>query len=121
MNALTRRLVTETAKANKAAARENGQRFADLVSEAWWTYILGKYGWRIQQKLLAMARIECPKMFDEDGDLLNYIPWISDWEFSLSDRIVQRLGERAERDPELRLDDWGDLPRRIAEPQMELF
>lgn len=118
MNALTRRLVTEVALAHKAAARANDWQFAGLVEEAYWIELHGELGWRMREKLLDMARRDNPEAFDEDGVIISLRV---DLEVSrllsaylVSDRFLRRH-------PEWELHhDWGDLPVRLAEPQMEL-
>lgn len=121
MNDLTRRIVTEVAKQNKSAAQKGGFRFDGLVMSAHWNAVILSHGVDLKARALRLWHTWHPDHFDDDGFLRDYIPSLGDLEICISNRVENVLVRKVNRDPDLRLDDWGDLAERIASPQMELF
>ena len=120
MNALTRQIVTQVAQENKALARRNDDGFRFRVREAHWAEMIARYGWQMKVRALELWKIYHPEHFE--GEFLrDYDPRVFDLDVALSHIVSRVLGRKIKRTPDLQLFDWGDLPQRVAEPQMALF
>ena len=122
MNQLTRSLVIQTAKKYKSAAKKNDSNFLHLLESAHWNEIVGRYGFEIQCRAMRLIAFSRPELFDSDGYIKSYDNQVYDLELEISRICVRIIERKIQRDPELRLDlDYGDLPERIADPQLVLF
>ena len=124
MNELTRQVVIRVAKANKALAKKNDISFDFKVRDEHWETLLAKYGWIMKERSLHIWRLFHPEHFDKDGDayyIQDYKGKIFDIDMELSRIVCRVLKRKIARNPELQLDDWGDLPVQTVDPQLKLF
>lgn len=121
MNELTKQLVIETAKANKAAAKKNDKQFRFLVQSNHMTEMIGLHGWQMKQRSLEIWRWLHPEHFD--GEFLrDYHSLVFDVDVALSRLTMRVLARKIAREAELQLHfDWGDLPKLTINPQLELL
>jgi hypothetical protein len=117
MNALTRRIVTEVAKKNKAAAERNDREFQMLVEAAWWTHVLLEHGVTLQSRALRLWQQFHPEQFS-DGYLCDYDPWVYDVELAISDIVGRAMQRIVDRNPELQLTAYGDWPAECLKPKL---
>lgn len=126
MNELTKRIVIETAQANKAEAKkyhetENYKRFRWLVQVAHHHEMIRLHGWQLKQRSLEIWKCFHPEHF-EDEFLRDHDYRVFDIDVALSHITLRVLARKIARDPELQLHyDWGDLPKLTVNPQLELF
>jgi hypothetical protein len=115
MNELTTQLIWQTARDNRADAKNLNDRFHWLLDQAWQAEIIDKLGVSRMQRAQQIWSWFHPEDFDIDGDDL----WLTNWGIEIKlNQIVQRLIARhIRRNPEWELhSDYGDLPRRIVAP-----
>lgn len=120
MNALTMTLIQETARANKVAAKNNGDQFCWLMRCAHEGYLIAEIGYRLKQRALDLFRQFHPEFFD--GEFIQDYHRIGfDLDVELSEIAARVMWRKVDRDPALQLvEDYGDLPERIAEPQYDI-
>ena len=122
MNQLTRSLVIQTAKKYKSAAKKNDSDFGYLLGLVHWDNLINRLGPELQSRAMRLFARYHPELFDSDGYIKSYDNQVYDLELEISRLCVRIIERKIQRDPELRLDlDYGDLPERIADPQLVLF
>ena len=122
MNEITRRLVIETAKKHKPAAKRNDREFMEMVLNAYWMHMMSEYGVELKMRALDLFRQFRPEFYDRHGYLNEFQETAFDIDLALSGIITGILDRKITRDPELRLHyDWGDLPKLTVDPQLSLF
>jgi len=122
MNQLTRSLVIQTVKRHKSAAKKNNSDFGHLLGVAHWNEVINRLGPELQSRAMRLFARFHPELFDSDGYIKSYDNQVYDLQVKISRICVRIIERRIQRDPELRLDlDYGDLPERIADPQLVLF
>ena len=125
MNELTRKVVTETALVNKAAARKNDISFDFLVRSAHWDTLIDLHGVDLKMRSLEIWQWWHPEQFCQmpagdyvldDGDPRGF-----DVDVELSRIVMRVLRRKIAREPDLQLLDWGDLPKVTVDPQLSLW
>lgn len=121
MNEITQTVVAQAARDHKAEAKRNGEKFTHLVQVYHWDEIINRAGWQLKSRALQIWEWFHPELF-VDGILDDGAgPWAFDVDVALSRLVVRVLERKIKRDPELKLEDWGDLPQRVADPQLRMF
>ena len=123
MNNLTFEIVTQVAQEHKAAARKNDLAFDFKVRNAHWDEMIGRYGWQLKERALRLWRQYHPEMFvwDEDCWVLDDgNVWYATCDYVISTIVVRVLKRKISREPALQLEDWGDLPKQVADPQIRM-
>lgn len=116
MNELTKQLVIKTAKQNKAAAKENGDRSYALLLAEHKSWLIGEYGWKLKQRSLELFKLWQPGLFDGEY-IRDHYNFVFDINVELSHITMRVLWRKVGRDPELQLNkDWGDLPLLTVQP-----
>jgi hypothetical protein len=125
MNEITKECVKRAVKKSKRLALVNNDQFAYIVEKIHWDLMLAKYGWKLKQRSLELYYQFNPLVYvnmGKDGWVLDDgFPMGFDLDMRLSHKTVAVLERKIARDPELQLEDWGDYPLILAEPQMSLF
>ena len=116
MNDLTAYLVRETVETlPRAHSLENGDKFASAVIEKYNLHMTAEYLVPLLQRVYRLWQYYHPERFEYDDDG-NFWPkyWDDELVFSgICKRILQR---HIDRTPELQLNDWGDLPIQLVNP-----
>jgi len=124
MNEITERVVREVAMGNKAVARRNDITFDFLVRDAHWDELVRRYGWRLKERALVIWRWYHPEMFELGSDgvwyLRDYVGQVFDVDLALSGVVGRVLRRKCKREVALQLEDWGDLPVRLVDPQIRM-
>lgn len=121
MNALTKQIVAQVAKDNKALALRNDSAFAHQVRVAHWQHLLAEHGIDLKQRALDLWQRCHPEMFDDQGWLKCCHCRLAACDIALSHIAARVLQRKIARTPALQLTPWGDYPVTIAQPQMNLF
>lgn len=116
MNELTERLIRETANQYKYLAKKNDWNFHAKVHEAYWIHIHAEITRPLQVRFYRIFAALYPECVDDDG-----LPIAWKLELEISDKLIEMVYRVLDKNPELQLDKFGDLPQRIAEPQIKLF
>ena len=124
MNEITIESVNRAVKISKSEAKKNGHDFEYIVLNQHWEIMIEKFGWKIKQRFLYKFQKLRPDFFVWDHD-----DWIIDdgttkgfcIDKNISERTMQIMKRIIARNPELQLEDYGDLPVRIAQPQLTMF
>lgn len=119
MNELTKRMVVQAVKKNRASAK-SGRGFEFHVINEHWDYCIDKFGVDIKQGLLDELEETNPEYF-EDGLIKDYLPQVYDLDLELSHKTVKLLRQKIAETPALQLDDWGDLPKIVANQSDDIF
>jgi hypothetical protein len=124
MNELTRAIVTKVAKENKAMAKKNDISFDFAVRNEHWNQMISRFGWKMKVRALELWFQFHPEMYQQYGNEL----FLDDGhkrgfeiDVELSNIVERVLKRKIGRQKELQLEDWGNLPKEIADPQMRLF
>lgn len=119
MNDLTYNLLTELGKKYKKQAEKNDADFRFIVYNAYCDRIVETIAADKMLRACRLWRAFHPEHFDDSGYLLDYEPSIYDIELVLSDIVMRLTWRIVERSPELKLDEWSEVPQ--AEVQLKLF
>lgn len=120
MNKITRDLVINTAVEHKAAAQKNGSDFLHFVKRNHVNWLIAEHGWIYKQRAVELFRQFHPEVYD--GEFIqDYHQLGFDLDMCLSEIAMRCLWRTVVRNPDLQVDEWGDLPAKIANPQMSLF
>ena len=114
MNELTKQVVTETALKHKRLALVNDYTFAMYVDGAYWMEIMVMVGIDMKFRALHLWQLFHPERFDDEDFLQHF-----EDDIIISAIVERRLNAYVDRRPELRLDDWGDLPQRVIAEMVE--
>ncbi len=125
MNDLTEKVVRETALEHKALAKKNDLTFDFKVRDNHWGELIDLHGARMKMRAVEIWRWFHPEMFMDvgDGDWVlddGAGGWVFDADLELSQIVGRVLRRKRDRDPALWLDDWGDYPVRVVDPQLSL-
>jgi hypothetical protein len=122
MNEITRALVIETAMKHKAAAKRNDYEFHHLMKTAHWDHMVATFGVRFYFRFCHLLSLFRPEFFDKDGYIREFADFVFDLDREISLRVAGLIERKIAREHECQFtDDWGDLPRLTADPQLELF
>lgn len=116
MNDITRQIVTNTARKYKRLAGENGHDFYLKVQEAYHIYLMGEIGYRRKERALRLFHIFRPDVFDQAGYLMDCTRRGYEIDVCISRIAIDSMYRLAPP-----LDDYGNLPVKIAKPQMTMF
>ncbi len=119
MNRLTEDLVRAAIEEMpRAQALENGEKFENAVIERYNLHMTAEFLVPLLQRAYQHWQHYHPERFeyDEEG---NFWPKYYDDELIFSGICKRLLQRRIDRTPELQLDDWGDLPVQLVDPNAE--
>ena len=118
MNDLTCRLVREAVNfVPRNYSIENGDKFAAAVTQIYNLHMTAEYLVPLLQRAYQHWQYHHPERFEYDGD--DFWPKYYDDELVFSGICQQILQRRIDRTPNLQLDDWGDLPTQLVNPNTE--
>lgn len=120
MNELTHRIVEQVAREHLQDAALNNSNFQYYAITEWQNHLIAKFAPELQEFLFEILAIKIPHVFERaEGRLFikPYEPWFYDLEILASHYLMEVLTLCAQAMIEYRLDDWGNLPCRISEPQ----
>jgi len=110
MNDLTKRLLAEAAKKYKTLAERNDADFHFHVYNAYCDHIIDVLGSGLMLRACRLLKLFSPQYFDPDGYLLDYVPCVYNVELKLSAMVMRMAWKIVERTPELKLDEWDEVP-----------
>lgn len=119
MNAITKRIVVEVAKAYPGHARKNDHEIRHKIMERWWGEMIDLMGMELKINVEGTFVKAYPHMAGRDG-YLDPGYYGTEIEFMLDELVVDLIEGIVEAFPDLlQLSDYGDLPRITVEPQLE--
>jgi hypothetical protein len=122
MNELTEMLVRKTARKYKTLAKRNDAEFREAVRIEHWSLMIDRLGVKLKQRAMDLLSQFRPEFFDNDGYIKEFADMVFDLDCCLSNLAIRVMNRKVNRDKNLKLTyDWGDLPEKIANPQMRLF
>lgn len=116
MNELTKRVVTKTVDEYKYLAKQNDYDFRCKVEQAYWIEIHSLITVELLYRFYHLMSVLYPECMDDDE-----LPKSYKLEERISDKLISMVNRVIDRHWWLQLDDYGDLPQRLAQPQMKLF
>ena len=115
MNTLTYHIVRETiADIPKTHAIENGEKFAAAVTQQYNLHMTTEHLVPLLQRAYRLWECYHPERFEYEGN--NFWPKYYDDELVFSGICSRLLQRRIDRTPELQLEDWGDYPIQLTNP-----
>ena len=122
MNELTEKLVKQAAKKYKSLAKKNDAEFREAIRIEHWNLMVDKLGVDFKKRSMALLNIYRPDFFDNDGYIHEFADMTFNLDHHLSCLAIRVMNRKINRESCLQLhNDWGDLPSKLADPQMRMF